>query len=86
VRQAADTCGDADDVFHDAARSRLYVSCGSGAVDVFSPAPAGYVRLAQIPTRFGARTALFAPDLDRLFVAARSQLGQPAAILVYRPN
>ena len=30
-----ETCGDADDVFVDAARRRVYVICGEGAVDVF---------------------------------------------------
>lgn len=28
------TCGDADDVFFDASRDRLYVSCGEGKIDV----------------------------------------------------
>ncbi|MHB8529078.1 MAG: YncE family protein, partial [Caulobacteraceae bacterium] len=32
---AAAACGDADDVFYDDARARLYVSCGAGGVDVF---------------------------------------------------
>lgn len=35
VRQDLPTCGDADDIFFDRPRRRLYVSCGSGAVDVF---------------------------------------------------
>lgn len=29
------TCGDADDVFYDPARQRIYVACGGGGVDVF---------------------------------------------------
>ena len=36
-----DTCGDADDVFVDAKRHRVYVSCGEGMVDVFEQAEAG---------------------------------------------
>jgi hypothetical protein len=30
-----DTCGDADDVFIDTKRHRVYVTCGAGVVDVF---------------------------------------------------
>lgn len=80
-------CGDADDVFFDAKRRRLYVSCGEGAVDVLQgDATTGYHPIARIPTRSGARTSLFVPELDRLFVAARSGAsGADAAILVFRP-
>jgi len=81
----AETCGDADDVFVDAKRHRVYVSCGEGMVDVFDQTEAGYRRLAQIPTVSGARTSLFVPDLDRLFVAVRARSGEPAAIWVFRP-
>lgn len=80
------TCGDADDVFFDARRRRLYVSCGDGEVDVVQQDGAGYHPLARIPTQSGARTSLFVPELDRLFVAARAGLlGSGAAILVFRP-
>ena len=77
------TCGDADDVFFDAKRRRVYVTCGAGAVDVVD-----LVRRDQsvsVATRSGARTGLFVPELDRLFVAARAG-GQDAAVLVYRPQ
>lgn len=85
-RQTAATCGDSDDVFFDPARRRLYVICGSGAVDVFETAGTSYARLARIETRPGARTGIFSPQLDRVFVAARAQAGsRDAAILVFRP-
>jgi DNA-binding beta-propeller fold protein YncE len=80
-------CGDADDVFFDAKRRRIYVSCGEGLVDVLQGEAAGYHPLARIPTRSGARTSLFVPELDRLFVAARAGLlGSDAALLVFRPG
>ena len=80
------TCADADDVFIDPRRRRLYVSCGEGAVDVVQQDPAGDRLLARIRTRSGARTSLFVPELDRLFVAARAGvLGTDAALLVFRP-
>lgn len=65
-----DTCADADDVFVDRKRHRLYVSCGEGAVDVLERRGNAYRRLARVPTSPGARTSLFVPELDRLFVAA----------------
>jgi hypothetical protein len=87
VTASLPTCGDADDVFFDAKRHRLYVSCGDGEVDVVQQDGTGYQPLARIPTRSGARTSLFVPELDRLFVAARAGLlGSDAGILVFRPT
>jgi len=80
-----DTCGDADDVFVDRKRHRVYVSCGQGVVDVLETDEQGYRRLARVPTVPGARTALFVPELDRLFVAVRAGSNEPAAIWVFRP-
>ena len=82
VTQRLDTCGDADDLYFDARRHRIYVSCGAGAVDVFETDGTGYRRLARMRSASGARTSLFVPQLDRLYVAAR---GADAAILVFRP-
>jgi DNA-binding beta-propeller fold protein YncE len=83
------TCGDADDVFFDAKRHRVYVSCGAGNVDAWQQDGPAYRRLNLLKTASGARTSLFVPDLDRLFVAARAGffgLGSDAAILVLRPT
>jgi DNA-binding beta-propeller fold protein YncE len=80
-----DTCGDADDVFIDHKRHRVYVSCGQGVVDVLESDEQGYWRLAHVPTVPGARTSLFVPELDRLFVAVRAGSNVPAAIWVFRP-
>jgi YVTN family beta-propeller protein len=81
-----DVCGDADDVFVDPKRHRVYVSCGAGFLDVFDTQGAAYRRTAHILTVSGARTALFVPELDRLLVAVRASAGEPAAIWVYRPT
>lgn len=80
-----ETCGDADYVFVDRKRHRVYVSCGEGVVDVLQSGEAGYSRLARAPTVSGARTSLFVPGLDRLFVAVRAAPNEPAAIWVFRP-
>jgi hypothetical protein len=81
------TCGDADDVFFDKTGARIYISCGSGEVAVFFKTSEGFRPLASIPTTSGARTSLYVPDWDRLFVARRaSLLAHDAAILVFRPG
>jgi DNA-binding beta-propeller fold protein YncE len=82
----ADTCGDADDVFVDPARKRVYVVCGEGAVDVFERTADGYVHSARIRTAAGARTGLFIPATDRLYVAVRAGSGEPVALWVFRPG
>lgn len=78
-------CGDADDVFVDAKRRRVYVSCGEGFLDVLDSEWSAYRRVARIPTVAGARTSLFVPELDRLLLAVRASSGEPAAIWVFRP-
>jgi YVTN family beta-propeller protein len=80
-----ETCGDADDVFVDPKRRRVYVSCGEGVADVLEQREAEYRRLARVPTVSGARTSLFVPELDRLFVAVRTRSSEPPAIWVFRP-
>jgi YVTN family beta-propeller protein len=81
----AETCGDADDLFIDVKLARVYVSCGAGLLDVFEAKEATYKRIARIPTVSGARTSLFVPEMDRLFVAARASSGEPATIWIFRP-
>ncbi len=79
-------CGDADDVFLDAKRKRVYVSCGSGAIDVLDASGGAYQRIAHIATATGARTSLFVPERDRLYLAVRATGSEPAAIWVFRPS
>jgi YVTN family beta-propeller protein len=81
----AAACGDADDLFVDTKRRRIYVSCGEGYLDVFEPENGGFRRVARLPTTSGARTSLFVPELDRLFLAVRAGRQGKAAIWVYRP-
>jgi hypothetical protein len=80
-----ETCDDADDLFMDAKRGRVYVSCGSGFLDVFETNDAAHRRIAHVPTVSGARTSLFVPEMDRLLVAVRASSGEPAAIWIFRP-
>jgi DNA-binding beta-propeller fold protein YncE len=80
-------CGDADDVFFDARRKRIYVSCGAGEIAVFQQNGGTYRQLTSVQTASGARTSLFVPELDRLFLAVRAGLlGSQASIQVFRPT
>ena len=86
IGQKLRVCGDADDVFFDLRRARIYVSCGAGEVAVFHHGSA-WQPVEAVHTASGARTSLFVPQLDRLFVAERAGfLGSEAAIRVYRPS
>ena len=80
----APTCDDADDVFVDAKRQLLYVSCGEGLIDILAEDDVT-VRRGRITTVSGARTSLFDPDRDRLYLAVRASGCEPAAIWVFRP-
>lgn len=82
----ADACADPDDLFADALRHRIYMSCGDGRIDVLEFGNGAYRRIARVPTTAGARTSLYVPQLDRLFLAVRGTSAMPAAIWVYRLN
>lgn len=82
----AAACSDTDDVFVDAKRGHIYMSCGEGFIDVFADQEGKYSRIARIETAKGARTALFSAELDRLFLAVRADAHKPAAIWVFKPD
>jgi hypothetical protein len=80
-------CGDADDVFFDARRQRIYISCGSGEIAIFQRRGDTLDPLPSVKTSLGARTSMFLLEADRLYVAERGTiLGSNAAIAVYRPE
>jgi DNA-binding beta-propeller fold protein YncE len=80
----ADTCRDADDVFLDIKRQRVYVSCGDGAIDVFDSQ--SYNRVGRIPTISGARTSLFVSGRDQFFLAVRATGTEEASLWIFRPT
>jgi DNA-binding beta-propeller fold protein YncE len=77
-------CDDADDVFTDPRRRQIYVSCGEGVVAIFGMDDPIAER-GRVKTVAGARTSLFVPERDRLYLAVRASGGEPAAIWVFRP-
>jgi DNA-binding beta-propeller fold protein YncE len=78
--------GDTDDLFYDAAHSRVYVIGGQGFVDVFKQDADRYDRIGHYTTAPGARTGLFVPEWLKLFVAVPHRGEQRAEILVYQTN
>lgn len=79
--------GDTDDLFYDAARKRLYISCGEGFLDVIEPREGGSYRLVtRVPTRVGARTCFFSSELHYLYLAVPQRDGQDAEIRIYQPE
>ena len=77
--------GDADDVFFDADRKRIYAICGEGKVDIIrQDGPDRYLAEESIETAKGARTGLLVPEESRLYVAAPAKGPSPARVLVFR--
>jgi DNA-binding beta-propeller fold protein YncE len=81
-----ETCSDSDDVFFDAKRSSVYVSCGEGFIEIIADQGNSYARQAKLATIGGARTSLFVPQLDRLFLAVRANGQAPAAVWIFKPR
>jgi len=76
--------GDVDDVFYDAAHKLILVIGGEGYIEIFSQKDADhYQSLGQISTAGGARTGLWVPDWNRLYVAVPHKGTQQAEIWVY---
>jgi DNA-binding beta-propeller fold protein YncE len=75
-----------DDLAWDAAHHRIYLpgGGGSGAVTVVAQKGADqYEVIATVPTRPGAKTARFVPELNKLYVAVPGKGATTAQILVY---
>jgi hypothetical protein len=79
-----ETEADVDDIFHDAARRRVYVIGGGGSVVVYDQqGPDRYIERARVRTAEGARTGLFSPETGRLFVAVPHRSNRVAQIRVF---
>lgn len=76
---------DTDDIFFNQSDQLIYMSCGSGHVDLFKQIGTNqYERQLKLESRTGARTSLFLATLDQLAVAAPSRLGSNAQIMIYK--
>ena len=80
-----DISGDPDDVFYDSKRHRIYAICGAGKIDIIEQTdPKTYKALTKVGTASGARTGLFVPERDTLFVAVPNRGSQKAEIRAYQ--
>ncbi|HWE38354.1 MAG TPA: hypothetical protein VG406_17415 [Isosphaeraceae bacterium] len=77
---------DVDDVWYDAKRKHIYMSCGGGALVVARQAARdSYEEVARVETPKGARTSLFDPESGRLFLVVPRQGTMSAPeVWVYR--
>ena len=76
--------GGADDLFYDPALRRVYVIAGSGEVDAYQVDKARNLHpLESLHTAAGAKTALFVPAQNLLYVGVPGAGTDPAEIRVY---
>ena len=79
-----DSPGDADDIFYDDVRQQIYISGGEGLVGVVQQQDADhYKTITKISTASGARTAVWVPEMKRLYLAVPHRGTQGAEIRVY---
>jgi DNA-binding beta-propeller fold protein YncE len=77
--------GDPDEVFYDKKRHRVYAICGAGKIDIIEQTDANtYKAFAKVDTADGARTGIFMPERDTLFVAVPHRGSQQAEIRCYQ--
>ncbi|PYM10948.1 MAG: hypothetical protein DME18_15350 [Verrucomicrobia bacterium] len=77
--------GDIDDLFYDAIRTQLYLSCGEGFIDVIRQSgPDKYELRERIPTRQGARTGFFSADLNQFCLAVPPRGDQSAELRIFK--
>jgi DNA-binding beta-propeller fold protein YncE len=82
-----DIPGDADDIFYDATRRRIYISGGEGVIGILRQDDADhYTMLGKVPTAAGARTSLFVAEPNRLYLAVPHRGKQAAEIRIYEPQ
>ncbi len=79
-----ETVSDTDDLFYDGRTRRLYVSGGEGAIAIFRQDDADrYTLLKKHATASGARTCLFVPTANALYLAVPHRGSQQAELRVY---
>ncbi len=79
---------DADDLYYDAARKRIYMAGGEGFIYAFQQKdPDHYQFLAKIPSSLGARTAGYfgkgKKSFDRFWLAVPARADHGAEIWIY---
>ena len=79
------TVGTLDGLSYDRARRRIYTTGGEGFVDVTQQTdPDHYERIARVPTGPNARTSLFVPEWQRLYVAVPRDKDRSAELRIFK--
>ncbi len=84
--QSINISKDADGIYYDEKRKRIYVSCGEGSIEVLAQKDADHYNVIQnITTVPGAGTSLFSPQLDKYILTVPQSSNQIAEIRIYQP-
>jgi DNA-binding beta-propeller fold protein YncE len=76
--------GDADDMWYDTARKRIYISGGRGLISVIGQQDVNHYRkIGEVATASGARTSQFVPSLNRLYLGVWGHGSAPEELRVY---
>ena len=82
-----ETVGVLDGLYFSPKHKQVYASGGEGFLVVYRQNdPDHYEQTARIPTSYLARTSLYVPELDRLYVALPKNDKNDAEIRVYQPQ
>jgi hypothetical protein len=85
---ALPTVQDADDLYFDSARKRVYIPGGEGYIGVFQQEDADHYKLlAKVPSALGARTAAYSgkgrKGFDRFYLAVPARADHGAEVWIY---
>jgi DNA-binding beta-propeller fold protein YncE len=76
--------GRADDMAYDSENKRIYVAGGDGFIGVYAQKdPDHYEEVEKVPSGPVGKTAIFIPELKRLYVATVAQGTNPAKLLIF---
>jgi DNA-binding beta-propeller fold protein YncE len=81
---SSDIAGDIDDLYFDYQTKRIFISGGAGYINIFEQQSNNRLnKIANIPSRNGARTSLFIPQLKLFILAEREASNKPAQLAVF---
>ena len=76
---------DADDIYYDAQKKQIYISCGGGYLEVIQQKkPDTYKLQDRIKTAEGARTSLYVPQQKYFYLAVPKSEHNSAEIRIYQ--
>lgn len=76
---------DADDIYYDAQKKQIYISCGGGYLEVVrQETPDTYKLQDRIKTAKGARTSLYVPQQKYFYLAVPKSGSNSAQIRIYQ--